>query len=69
MVTVKELLVTYVGPRQVWVLARIGIDDRLRGDEVDGLARAIEMGLRHRSAHVARVDVVPVGGDPGTPQL
>ena len=60
-VSVSELLVTYVGPRQVWVLARLDVDDRLRGDEVENLVRGIEAGLEQQSDYVARVDVVPIG--------
>jgi cation diffusion facilitator family transporter len=60
-VAVRELLVTFVGPRRVWVLARLDIEDNLRGDEVEALARAVEAGLREQSAYIARVDVVPIG--------
>ena len=60
-VSVSELLVTFVGPRQVWVLARVDVDDRLRGDEVENLVRGIEVGLERQSEFIARVDVVPVG--------
>jgi len=30
-ISVEELLVTFTGPRQVWVLCRVGIADDLRG--------------------------------------
>ena len=67
-VSVSELLVTFVGPRQVWVLARVDVDDRLRGNEVEDLVRGIEAGLEQQSDYVARVDVVPIGAvsAPGT---
>jgi cation diffusion facilitator family transporter len=58
---VRELLVTFVGPRRVWVLARVDIEDELRGDEVEELVRAIELGLQHQSEYIERVDVVPIG--------
>jgi cation diffusion facilitator family transporter len=58
---VRELLVTFVGPRRVWVLARVDIEDELRGDEVEALVRAIELGLQHQSEYIERVDVVPIG--------
>jgi cation diffusion facilitator family transporter len=58
---VRELLVTFVGPRRVWVLARVDIKDELRGDEVEELVRAIELGLQHQSEYIERVDVVPIG--------
>lgn len=60
-VSVGELLVTFVGPRQVWVLARVDVDDRLRGDQVESLVAEVEQTLRRASDHVVRVDVVPVG--------
>ncbi len=60
-VSVSELLVTFVGPRRVWVLARIDVADDLRGDEVEALVRAIESGLAAESEYVDRVDVVPIG--------
>jgi cation diffusion facilitator family transporter len=61
-VAVRELLVTFVGPRRLWVLARLDIDDSLRGDEVEELARSIESDLQRQSEYIDRVDVVPIGG-------
>ena len=63
-IAVRELLVTFVGPRQLWVLARVDIDDNLRGDEVESLVRSIEAELQQRSEYIARVDVVPIGAAP-----
>ena len=60
-VAVRQLLVTFVGPRRLWVVARVDIDDSLRGDEVEALTRSIESGLEARSPYITRVDVVPVG--------
>jgi len=59
--SISELLVTFVGPRRVWVLARIDIADDLRGDEVEALVRAIASGLAAESDYVDRVDIVPIG--------
>jgi hypothetical protein len=56
---IHELLVTYTGPGQVWVLVRIDIDDD-RGSDVKSLARGIEAGTKCESASVDRVDVVPI---------
>lgn len=64
---IRELLVTYIGPKQVWVLARINVGDDLRSDEVTSLVRGIEKGLQHLSTYIYRVDVVPVGEDPALP--
>jgi cation diffusion facilitator family transporter len=61
---IRELLVTYVGPKQVWVLARVNISDDLRTDQVTSLVRGVEQGLQHLSNYIYRVDVVPVGEDP-----
>jgi cation diffusion facilitator family transporter len=58
---VDELLVTFIGPRQVWVLCRVGIDGDLRGDHVESLVRDLERSLRAQSDYVQRVDIVPMG--------
>ncbi len=58
---VRELVVTYVGPDQVWVLARIDIAEDLRSSQVTSLVRDIEAGLRHESTYIYRVDIVSVG--------
>jgi len=59
---IGELLVTFVGPGRVWVIARLDIAGDLRGDQVTSLVRGIESGLRQASENVYRVDVVPIGG-------
>ena len=56
---VTELLVTFLGPRRLWVIARIDIDDDLDGPGVKALVRAIEQALTHASRFVGRIDVVP----------
>jgi cation diffusion facilitator family transporter len=58
---VSELLVSYVGPDQVWVLARVDVDADLRASDVTALVRGIETDMARESAHIYRVDVVPVG--------
>jgi len=60
-VAVHELLVSFIGPRSLWVVARVGIDADLRGDEVERLVSAIGSALEQRSAYIARVDIVPIG--------
>jgi cation diffusion facilitator family transporter len=60
-VGVEELLVTFVGPRQVWVLCRVDIEDTLGGATVESLVRALDRSLRAQSAYVRRVDIVPIG--------
>jgi hypothetical protein len=59
---IRQLLFTFVGPGRVWSVARIDIDDGLRGAQVKSLVRGIESGLKHASDNVYRVDVVAIGG-------
>jgi cation diffusion facilitator family transporter len=59
---IRQLLFTFVGPGQVWIVARVDIGDDLRSAEVRALVRGIESGLKHESDNVYRVDVVPIGG-------
>jgi cation diffusion facilitator family transporter len=58
-----ELLVTYVGPDQVWVIARIDVDGSLSGDEVEELVRDADSLLRASFPGVVRVDLVPFPDD------
>jgi divalent metal cation (Fe/Co/Zn/Cd) transporter len=60
---VQELLVTYIGPDQVWVLVRLNIADDLRSGQVTALVSGIEVDLKQQSPYIYRVDVVPVGND------
>jgi cation diffusion facilitator family transporter len=60
---IRELLVTFVGPNRLWVIAHLEIDNNLRGDQVTSLVRdIIASGLRHESEAIYRVDIVPIGG-------
>jgi len=59
---IRELLSTFVGPGQVWIVARLDIDGGISGDQVKELVRGIESSLKHASEHVYRVDIVPFGG-------
>jgi cation diffusion facilitator family transporter len=58
---VGELLVTYLGPEQVWVLARLTVARSLGVGQVTRLIRRIEADLAHESTFIYRVDVVPYG--------
>jgi divalent metal cation (Fe/Co/Zn/Cd) transporter len=58
---IRELLFTFVGPGRVWIVARINIDDDLRGGQVKALVRGIESGMKHEAKDIYRVDVVPTG--------
>ena len=61
----REVLVTFVGPGQAWVIARLDIDDDLPGAQVKTLVRDIESGMKRESEAVYRVDVVPMGRESG----
>jgi len=58
---VTELMVTFLGPRRLRVLAHVDIDDGLSGAEVKSLIREIEDALCGSSPFIDRVDVVPDG--------
>src|ERR1700678_1620578 len=58
---IREVLVTFTGPGQVWVTARLDVDDELTGAQVKALVCGIESGMKRESEAVYRVDVVPVG--------
>jgi hypothetical protein len=58
---IREVLVNFIGPGRVWIIARIDIDDDLRGAQVKSLVRGIEPGMRRESAYIYRVDIVPTG--------
>lgn len=60
---IRELAVIYIGPRQVWVLARISIADNLSSDQITAHVLGIEVGMKGESPRIYRVDVVPVGDD------
>jgi cation diffusion facilitator family transporter len=63
---VTELLVTFIGPRKLWVVARVAIDRTLTGAEVEHLLHDTEARLRGQSRFIARVDIVP-RADPNPP--
>jgi hypothetical protein len=61
---IRELLVTFLGPGRIWIIARVDIDDGLCGAQVKSLVRGIESGMKRESEHVYRADIVPIGGPP-----
>jgi divalent metal cation (Fe/Co/Zn/Cd) transporter len=61
---IRELLLTFVGPGRVWVVARIDVDGNLRGAQIQSLVRGIESGMKAESEDIYRVDVVPIGEEP-----
>lgn len=58
---VGQLLVTFLGPRRMWVLARIELDGALTGAAVAELLRATERVVQAQSPTIARIDLVPRG--------
>ena len=66
---VVELLVTYVGPGQVWVVARVTVAGNLGAGQVTQLVRSIEADLSKQSHFIYRVDVVPYAEDHSAPGL
>ena len=57
---VTELLITFLGPRRLWVIARIDIDDQLDGASVKALVKELEQTLTRESRFVSRIDIVPM---------
>lgn len=60
-VALNELVVTFVGPRRLWVVGRVDIDDTLTGREVELLVRTTEHVLQESSETIIRADIVTVG--------
>jgi len=60
-VAVTEILVTFIGPRRAWVVARVAIDETMTGANVEKLVRTAEVILQSKSPVIARVDLVPRG--------
>jgi cation diffusion facilitator family transporter len=60
-VSVRDLAVSFTGPHELWVVARVDIVDTLSGAEVEDLAAGIERRLIAEEPAISRVDVVPVG--------
>ena len=50
---------TFVGPRRLWVVARIEIDDALDGRAIKRLLRETEAAVEGQSTSLERVDLVP----------
>jgi cation diffusion facilitator family transporter len=55
---VHQLLVTFLGPDQVWILARISVRPSLRADEVAALVSDLDAGIHQASQSVSRIDII-----------
>jgi cation diffusion facilitator family transporter len=60
-VTVEELVISFIGPRRLWVICRLDIDDAMAGDQVEELVRSTERVLHGYSPFIVRADVVTTG--------
>jgi divalent metal cation (Fe/Co/Zn/Cd) transporter len=58
---VTELVVTFLGPRRLWVIARIDVDEALGGADVKALVRKTQEVLSAQSRFIARIDLVLAG--------
>ena len=58
---VGEMISPFLGPRRVWVSARIDIDDNLTGAQVKELLRTTEDALKRWSPYIMRVFLMPSG--------
>ena len=56
---VTDLVVTFLGPRRLWIIARIDLDDALDGAGVKTLVRKLELTLLQESRFIKRIDLVP----------
>ena len=56
---IDELWVTFVGPRRLWVVARIQTDDALDGRAMKRLLRTTEQAVQAHSTSLERVDLIP----------
>lgn len=63
-VDVRDLIVTFIGPDEVWVVARVDVDEGLSRRGVEALVVDVERTLIQRSAAISRADIVPVGSAP-----
>lgn len=54
---VGELLVTYVGPRRLWVVARLDVDRRLDALSLDSLLSRVQSSVHTEMPAVVRVDL------------
>ena len=58
---VVEMISPFLGPRKVWVSAKIDIDDNLTGAQVKELLRSTEDALMQWSPYIMKVYLMPSG--------
>jgi cation diffusion facilitator family transporter len=58
---VHELVVSYLGPRRMWVVAHVNVDDALDARTLKQLFRQITETITRELPWIVRVDLVPCG--------
>ncbi len=61
-ISAPELIVTFLGPRRVWVVGRVNIEDEMTATRVKEVLHNAELELRKQSPYIARVDLTPSVG-------
>jgi cation diffusion facilitator family transporter len=61
-ITVDDLVVTYVGPNQAWIVARVRVRDDLTAAAIEQFAFDMENVIQAGASEVIRVDLVPIHG-------
>jgi hypothetical protein len=59
---IRQLLVTFIGPGRVRIVARVDIDDGLRGAQAKSLVSGIESGMKELRKGAAYLRMVAVQG-------
>lgn len=55
---VHDLILSFIGPRQLWAIARVHVDPATPVRDLEAIARRIELALHQTSAFIVRVDIV-----------
>lgn len=58
---VHQLLVSFLGPDQVWILTRVSVRQSMCADEITALVNHLDSGMRRASGSISRVDIVTAG--------
>ena len=61
-ISAPELIVTFLGPRRVWVVGRVNLADEMMSTQVKEVLHNAEVALRKNSPYIARVDLTPSVG-------
>jgi divalent metal cation (Fe/Co/Zn/Cd) transporter len=61
-ISAPELIVTFLGPRRVWVVGRVNLAEEMMSTQVKEVLHNAEAELRKQSPYIARVDLTPSAG-------